>query len=136
MTLVAVALIAPGCGDDKSNTTTQATLPATTEQTTPQEPPSTPATQPTQFPKAQKVQPSPGEADPNKKPKITVPQGPPPKKLVVQDLIVGSVKMCIRDSAGTRSLGLSNRIGRASYRNATGPAPTVRDRVRSHHQYA
>jgi peptidylprolyl isomerase len=90
--LVALALIAPGCGGDGSNTTTQATLPATTEQTTPQETPSTPETQPTKFPKAQKVQPSPGEANPNKKPKITVPQGPPPKKLVVQDLIVGKGK--------------------------------------------
>ena len=33
-----------------------------------------------------------GEPIPNKKPKVTVPQGPPPKKLVVQDLIVGKGK--------------------------------------------
>lgn len=92
MTLVALALIAAGCGDDKSNTTTQATLPATTEQTTPQETPPAPTTQPTKFPKTQKVSPSPGEANPNKKPKVTVPPGPPPKKLVVQDLIVGKGK--------------------------------------------
>jgi peptidylprolyl isomerase len=92
MTLVALALIAAGCGDDKSNTTTQATLPATTEQTTPEETPTTPPTEPTKFPKTQKVQPSPGEADLNKKPKVAVPPGPPPKKLVVQDLIVGKGK--------------------------------------------
>jgi FKBP-type peptidyl-prolyl cis-trans isomerase len=92
MTLVALALLAPGCGDDNSNTTTQAAQPATTAPTTPEETPPAPETQPTKYPKTEKVQPPPGEANPNKKPKVTVPPGPPPKKLVVQDLIIGKGK--------------------------------------------
>jgi peptidylprolyl isomerase len=92
MTLAALALIAPGCGDDGSKTTTVSTQPATSEPTPTTPTATTPEVQPTKYPKAEKVQPSPGEANPNKKPKITVPQGPPPKKLVVQDLIVGKGK--------------------------------------------
>jgi peptidylprolyl isomerase len=90
--LIALALVAPGCGDDESTTTDQATQtttePATTEGTTPAE--TTPKR--TKPPKAKKVEPSPGEADPNRKPKVPAGEGKPPSKLVVQDLIVGKGK--------------------------------------------
>jgi peptidylprolyl isomerase len=91
ITLVALALIAPGCGsDDGSKTTTQTTQPATTEPATTEE--TTAPTTPTNFPKTEKVQPTAGEANPNKEPKVPAGQGAPPKKLVVQDLIVGKGK--------------------------------------------
>jgi peptidylprolyl isomerase len=90
--LIALALVAAGCGDDESTTADQATQtatePATTETTTPAE--TTPER--TKAPKAEKVEPSPGEANPNRKPKVPAGEGKAPSKLVVQDLIVGKGK--------------------------------------------
>jgi peptidylprolyl isomerase len=83
--LVAIALAVSGCGDDGSNgNTDQATAPTQTE-TTPE--PETAA-----APKAKKVKPTAGEADPDRKPKVPKGSGDPPTELAVQDLIVGKGK--------------------------------------------
>jgi len=80
--LLAAAVLAAGCGDDKSDSSTPSatvqtqTAPTTT---TPQE----------SAPKATKVEPSAGEANPDRKPKVPKGKGDPPSELVVQDLIVG-----------------------------------------------
>jgi peptidylprolyl isomerase len=92
--LLALALLAPGCGDDNSNTTaSQATVPTQTTPTT-ETTPTTPTTPKPKVkaPKATKVEPTAGEADPNKKPKVPEGEGKAPTKLVVQDLIVGTGK--------------------------------------------
>jgi FKBP-type peptidyl-prolyl cis-trans isomerase len=93
--LIALALVVPGCGDDESTTTDQATQPGTTEPATTAEATTPTQTTPrpeTRFPKAEKVAPAPGEGDPNRKPKVAKGEGNPPSKLVVQDLIVGKGK--------------------------------------------
>jgi len=85
LTLVAAATLAAGCGDDdgfSANTATTETL-ATT--------PATPA-QEEEAPRARKVEPSAGEADIDRKPKVPRGKGDPPTDLVVQDLIVGDGK--------------------------------------------
>ena len=87
--LVALALIAAGCGDDDSGSSTQETLPAET-QTTPTE--TAPQPEAAAAPKAKKVKPTAGEADPDRKPKVPKGSGEPPTELVVQDLIVGKGK--------------------------------------------
>jgi len=80
--LLAAAVLAAGCGDDNSDSSTPSatvqtqTAPTTT---TPQE----------SAPKATKVEPSAGEANPDRKPKVPKGNGDPPSELVVQDLIVG-----------------------------------------------
>ena len=87
--LAALALIAPGCGDDDSSSTTdQATVQSQTETT-----PTAPAPEPSSdAPKARKVKPTAGEADIDRKPKVPKGSGDPPTELVVQDLIVGKGK--------------------------------------------
>jgi peptidylprolyl isomerase len=88
--LVAIALAASGCGDDgSSGNTDQATAPTQTE-TTPAE--TTPQPETAATPKAKKVKPTAGEADPDRKPKVPEGSGDPPTELVVQDLIVGKGK--------------------------------------------
>ena len=88
--LVAVALAVSGCGDDGSNgNTDQATVPTQTE-TPPAE--TTPEPETAATPKAKKVKPTAGEADPDRKPKVPKGSGDPPTELVVQDLIVGKGK--------------------------------------------
>ena len=85
LAVVASALVASGCGDDDSNTTTeQATTPTQTQ--------TAPATPTTDAPKARKVTPSAGEANINRKPKVPKGTGDPPTELVMQDLITGSGK--------------------------------------------
>jgi len=85
---VAIALAASGCGDDESNSSNQATVQTQTEAV-----PTTPTTeQAAEAPKARKVKPSAGEADPDRKPKVPKGTGDPPTELVVQDLIVGKGK--------------------------------------------
>lgn len=84
--LVTIVLVTAGCGDDDSGSTTdQAT---TQTQTTPAE--TTP--EPEAAPKAKKVKPTAGEADPDRKPKVPKGSGDPPTELVVEDLIVGKGK--------------------------------------------
>jgi peptidylprolyl isomerase len=85
--LLALAFIAPGCGDDDSGSSTEATIET---QTTPTE--SSPQVEAAPPPKAKKVKPTAGEADPDRKPKVPKGSGDPPSELVVQDLIVGKGK--------------------------------------------
>ena len=101
LALTALALAVPGCGDDESTTTDQATQPATTEPATTAETTAPEETTPqpeTDVPKARKVQPAPGEADLKRKPDVAKGEGKAPSKLVVQDLIVGKGK---RATGGT-----------------------------------
>jgi peptidylprolyl isomerase len=86
--LAATALIAAGCGDD-NNSSSDSVATQTQTQTTPTE--TTPPPE-AAAPKAKKVKPSAGEANPNRKPKVPKGSGDPPNKLVVQDLIVGKGK--------------------------------------------
>lgn len=86
LALVAVALVAAGCGDDDGGSAT--TAPTETQATTP----TTPTTPATEAPRARKVKPSAGEADIDRKPKVPRGKGDPPEELVVQDLIVGDGK--------------------------------------------
>jgi peptidylprolyl isomerase len=82
-----LAALAAGCGDDDdgsattdaATTQTQATQPTTT----PEEP---------SVPRARKVEPTAGEADIGRKPKVPKGKGDPPSTLQVQDLIVGKGK--------------------------------------------
>jgi peptidylprolyl isomerase len=71
----ALAGLAAGCGKDKTNGSTQASTPATAPAATAPPAATTQAPQPTQA---------------ASKPKVKVPSGPPPKKLVVKDLRNGS----------------------------------------------
>jgi peptidylprolyl isomerase len=82
---LAAALAVTACGgDDEKNpgdtapTETQATQPSETTEGG--------------GPKAEKVKPSAGEADPDRKPRVPKGEGDPPSELVVQDLIVGKGK--------------------------------------------
>jgi len=65
-----LALAIAGCGDDSSTTDTASSSPTTTEE---------PSGDTTSESSEQKT-----------KPKVTVPDGPPPKKLVINDLEVGT----------------------------------------------
>ena len=87
--LAATALIAAGCGDDNNNSSDSVAT-QTQTQTTPTQ--TTPPEQTTAAPKAKKVKPSAGEANPKRKPKVPKGSGDPPSKLVAQDLIVGKGK--------------------------------------------
>jgi peptidylprolyl isomerase len=88
--LVAIALIAGGCGDDDKSSNSDSVATQTQTQTTPTE--TTPAPEAAAAPKAKKVKPTAGEANPDRKPKVPKGSGDPPSKLVVQDLIVGKGK--------------------------------------------
>jgi FKBP-type peptidyl-prolyl cis-trans isomerase len=81
--LMAVALVGAGCGDDDGG---RASNTAPTETFTPEQP-QAPPEEP--RPTAKRVQPSPGEADLDRKPKVPKGKGEPPTKLAIQDLIVG-----------------------------------------------
>jgi peptidylprolyl isomerase len=82
--LVALALLAAGCGDDNSN---QAATTPTQVSTAP--PTRNELARPRKPPQVQKVTLTGSEADIDKRPKVPKGQGAPPKKLIVQDLIVG-----------------------------------------------
>ena len=88
LALLATAFLAAGCGDDDSGNTDSATTQTQAQtETTP------PATTPSEeAPRARKVTPAAGEADPDRKPKVPKGKGDPPSELVVQDLIVGEGK--------------------------------------------
>jgi FKBP-type peptidyl-prolyl cis-trans isomerase len=85
--LVAIALPVAGCGDDNSDSSTQATVQTQPQTTPPPTPPPAAA-----APKAKKVKPTAGEASLSSKPKVPKGSGDAPTKLVVQDLIVGKGK--------------------------------------------
>jgi len=87
--LLAITSIAAGCGDDNNSSSSDSVATQTQTQTTPTE--TTPATE-AAAPKAKKVKPTAGEANPDRKPKVPKGSGDPPSKLVVQDLIVGKGK--------------------------------------------
>ncbi len=89
LALLAAALLAAGCGDDNSGSSDQAATETETQtQTTPTQ--TTPEPEQASAPKAKKVKPSAGEADPNRRPTVPQGTGDPPTRLVVQDLIVGT----------------------------------------------
>jgi peptidylprolyl isomerase len=87
LAVLALVALAAGCGDDDGGSAT--TEPATTETQATQ--PTTTAEEPA-APRARKVEPTAGEADPDRKPKVPRGKGDPPTELVVQDLIVGDGK--------------------------------------------
>jgi peptidylprolyl isomerase len=83
--LVSIAAAIAGCGGDDNKSGSDG---ATTE---------TQATQPSETaegggPNAEKVEPTAGEADLDRKPEVPKGEGEPPSELVVQDLIVGKGK--------------------------------------------
>lgn len=82
---LAAGLLASGCGSSQSEAD-KAAQQATQEEKNP--PAITDPEVP--VPKAQKVQPGPGEGDINTKPKIPAQQGQPPSELIAQDVIVGT----------------------------------------------
>jgi peptidylprolyl isomerase len=92
--LLALALIAPGCGDDSGSGTTQTAVQTQTPTETQTQPTETapPPTANVKTLKAEQVTPPAGEADPKKKPKVPKGKGDPPSKVVAQDLIVGKGK--------------------------------------------
>jgi peptidylprolyl isomerase len=85
--ILAVAAATTGCGDDDGGSATTDTAATQTQAT---QPPTTPAEP--EPPQAEKVKPTAGEANPNRKPKVPKGKGDPPSELVVQDLIVGKGK--------------------------------------------
>jgi FKBP-type peptidyl-prolyl cis-trans isomerase len=101
LALVAVALVAAGCGDDDGGSATTATT--ETQATTP----TTPTTPATDAPRARKVKPSAGEAYIDRKPKVPRGKGDEPEELVVQDLIVGDGKRAKSgDTVSVRYVGV------------------------------
>jgi peptidylprolyl isomerase len=84
---VAAAALVGGCGDDDGGSATTDTAATETQATQP-----TTTAEEAAAPKARKVKPAAGEADPDRKPKVPKGKGNPPTKLVVQDLIVGKGK--------------------------------------------
>jgi peptidylprolyl isomerase len=120
--LCAAALLGAGCGDDESGS---ATTEAATTETQPTQPP---APAQGEAPKAEKVKPTAGEADIDRKPDVPKGEGDPPSELVVQDLIVGKGK---RARAGAtvsvRYVGVLFEDGKefdASWRSETGKGQT------------
>ncbi len=79
------ALAVAGCGSSQSAADKAA------QQATEQEKnPPTISDPEVPVPKAEKVEPGPGEGDINTKPKIPAQEGPQPSELIVQDVIVGN----------------------------------------------
>jgi peptidylprolyl isomerase len=117
----AAALLGAGCGDDDGGSANTDT--ATTEtQATP--PPTTAAPEEPAAPKARKVQPTAGEADLDRKPKVPKGKGEPPAELVVQDLIVGKGKRAKSgDVVSVKYVGVLFRNGKefdASWKGGKG----------------
>jgi peptidylprolyl isomerase len=116
----AAALTGAGCGDDdNSGSATTDTATTETQATTPTTPPEQAA-----APKARKVKPAAGEADPDSKPKVPKGKGDPPSELVVQDLIVGKGKRARSgNTVSVRYVGVLFENGRefdASWKNGKG----------------
>jgi len=122
--LVALALLAPGCGGDESSTTDQATTEA---QTQPTEPSETTTQAEAGAPEAREVKPTAGEADLDRKPRVPKGEGDPPSELAVQDLVVGKGKEAeAGDTVGVQYVGVLFEDGKqfdASWNgNQPGPA--------------
>lgn len=83
--LAALALAAAGCGGNTEQSTADKFAAKAQEEGRTQSQPAA-AT----APKAEKVEPGPGEGDIDTKPKIPRQEGDPPKELVAQDVIVGT----------------------------------------------
>jgi FKBP-type peptidyl-prolyl cis-trans isomerase len=114
---LAVLTLAAGCGDDDDDGGSTADQPATTQQTETQPQTETESAQPeperTKAPKAQKVQPTAGESDFDRKPKVSKGSGDQPSKLVVQDLIVGKGKKAsVGDTVGVQYVGVLFKNGK------------------------
>ena len=83
--VLAAGLVLSGCGSSQSAADKAA------EQATEQEKnPPTISDPEVPVPKAEKVEPGPGEGDINTKPKIPAQEGQPPSELIAQDVIVGT----------------------------------------------
>jgi peptidylprolyl isomerase len=82
--LVALALVAAGCGDSTSESAADKSAAKAEQEAKNQEP--VPEPEPISSPT---VQPTPGEADINKKPKVPKGTGSPPTKLKAETLIEG-----------------------------------------------
>jgi FKBP-type peptidyl-prolyl cis-trans isomerase len=115
----AAALLGAGCGDDDGGSANTDTVTTETQATPPPPAPEEPA-----APKAQKVKPTAGEADLDRKPKVPKGKGEPPSKLVVQDLIVGKGKRVKSgDVASVKYVGVLFKNGKefdASWKGGKG----------------
>jgi len=82
---LAAGLVLSGCGSSQSAADKAAEQAAEQEKNPP-----TISDPEVPVPKAEKVEPGPGEGDINTKPKIPAQEGPAPSELVAQDVIVGT----------------------------------------------
>lgn len=80
-------LVVSGCGSSQSEADKAAQQAAEQEKNPP-----TISDPEVPVPKAEKVEPGPGEGDINTKPKIPAQEGQPPSELIAQDVIVGTGK--------------------------------------------
>ena len=116
----AVALLGAGCGDEDSGSATTDTATTQTQATQPATTPPEPAS----SQKAQKVKPTAGEADLDRKPKVPKGKGDPPTELVLQDLIVGKGKRAKDgDTVSVRYVGVLFENGKefdASWKGGKG----------------
>jgi len=85
--IAVAALLVAGCGGDDNGSATTDTAATQTQATQP-----TTTTEEPPAPKAEKVKPTAGEADIDRKPKVPKGKGDTPSGLEVQDLIVGKGK--------------------------------------------
>jgi peptidylprolyl isomerase len=115
----AAVLVGAGCGDDDSGSATTDTATTQTQATQPATTPAEPAAQ-----EVQKVKPTAGEADLDRKPKVPKGKGDPPSELVVQDLIVGKGKRAKDgDTVSVRYVGVLFENGKefdASWKSGKG----------------
>jgi FKBP-type peptidyl-prolyl cis-trans isomerase len=88
LALAAAALVVAGCGGSTQPSAVDKWAEQAAKEAASK--PKTAAAPEPAAPQAQVVQPTPGEADLKKKPKVPKGTGAPPTKLVVQDLIVGT----------------------------------------------
>lgn len=111
--LIGLALAAPGCGDDSGSSSTTAAQQTQTQTQTQTQPTTPTQTTETAAPKARKVTPSAGEADPKRKPKVPKGNGSPPSKLVAEDLIAGTGKRAkAGDTVAVQYVGVLFRNGK------------------------
>ena len=122
--IAVAALLAAGCGDDDNGSATTDTATTQTQATQP-----TTTTEEPPAPKAEKVKPTAGEADIDRKPKVPKGKGDPPSGLEVQDLIVG--KGTKAKSGDTVSVQVRRRRCSRTGRSSTPPGRAARARPSS-----
>jgi peptidylprolyl isomerase len=90
----AIAIAAAGCGSSKKNDTTSSASASATDTT-------------------QTTTAAPAAAKPRPKPKVKVPTGPPPKKLIIKDLIPGTGPAAKPgDTVGVNYIGVNYKGGK------------------------